>query len=182
MWQNVFRAHGVDANDNVVLNNPLHRSQVLPFFAKLAPCLIGMEACALLDHLQGVESGKLKLAPDFWDNLAAADAHEAAFVKSVDDYIAKTGIVASEEALPALRDGFRTPLITKLDLELTDLTNIICLRLLAREAAGAGQRRFPHSERRRHLLSWSLLCRSALASDGEVQRAVHRQEYRGSQP
>ena len=42
----VFRVHGVDANDKVVFNKPLRRSQVLPFFAKLAPCLIGIEACA----------------------------------------------------------------------------------------------------------------------------------------
>jgi transposase len=44
--KNVFRVHGVDANEKVVFNKPLRRSQVLPFFAKLAPCLIGMEACA----------------------------------------------------------------------------------------------------------------------------------------
>ena len=30
----------------MVFNKPLRRSQILPFFAKLAPCLIGMEACA----------------------------------------------------------------------------------------------------------------------------------------
>ena len=35
--KNVFRVHGVDANDNVVFNKPLRRSQVLPFFTKLAP-------------------------------------------------------------------------------------------------------------------------------------------------
>ena len=44
--KNVFQVHGVDANDKVVFNKPLRRSQVLPFFAKRAPCLIGMEACA----------------------------------------------------------------------------------------------------------------------------------------
>jgi transposase len=44
--KNVFQVHGVDANDKVVFNRPLRRSQVLPFFAKLPPCLIGMEACA----------------------------------------------------------------------------------------------------------------------------------------
>ena len=44
--KNVFQVHGVDANDKVLFNKPLRRSQVLPFFAKLAPCLIGMEACA----------------------------------------------------------------------------------------------------------------------------------------
>ncbi len=44
--KSVFQVHGVDANDKVVFNKPLRRSQILPFFAKLAPCLIGMEACA----------------------------------------------------------------------------------------------------------------------------------------
>src|SRR5215470_6166728 len=44
--KNVFQVHGVDANDKVVFNKPLRRSQVLPLFAKLGPCLIGMEACA----------------------------------------------------------------------------------------------------------------------------------------
>src|SRR5215475_3940565 len=41
--KNVFQVPVVDANDKVVFNKPLRRSQVLPFFAKLAPCLIGME-------------------------------------------------------------------------------------------------------------------------------------------
>jgi transposase len=44
--KNVFQVHGADTNDMVVFNKPLRRSQVLPFFGKLAPCLIGMEACA----------------------------------------------------------------------------------------------------------------------------------------
>lgn len=44
--KNVFQVHGADTNDMVVFNKPLRRSQVFPFFAKLAPCLIGMEACA----------------------------------------------------------------------------------------------------------------------------------------
>jgi transposase len=35
--KNVFQVHGVDANDQVVFSKPLRRSQILPFFAKLAP-------------------------------------------------------------------------------------------------------------------------------------------------
>jgi transposase len=44
--KHVFQVHGVDSNDKAIFYKPLRRSQVLPFFAKLAPCLIGMEACA----------------------------------------------------------------------------------------------------------------------------------------
>jgi transposase len=41
----VFQVHGVDAQERKVLVRQLRRAQVLEFFAKLAPCLIGMEAC-----------------------------------------------------------------------------------------------------------------------------------------
>jgi transposase len=44
--KHVFQVHGVDANDKVAFNKPLKRAQLLPFLAKHAPCLIGMEACA----------------------------------------------------------------------------------------------------------------------------------------
>jgi transposase len=42
----VFQVHGVDAAGAVKVRRLLRRSQVLTWFAKLAPCLIGLEACA----------------------------------------------------------------------------------------------------------------------------------------
>src|SRR5262249_41310336 len=44
--KNVFQVHGIDANETVVVRKQLRRSQVMAFFEALAPCLIGMEACA----------------------------------------------------------------------------------------------------------------------------------------
>ena len=41
----VFQIHGVDQDGNIVLRKQLRRAQVLGFFAKLPPCLVGMEAC-----------------------------------------------------------------------------------------------------------------------------------------
>src|SRR3546814_12294749 len=43
--KSVFQAHGVDENGGAVLAKRLHRKQMLPFFSKLSPCLIGIEAC-----------------------------------------------------------------------------------------------------------------------------------------
>jgi len=43
--KNVFQVHGVNADGEVVVRKQLKRSQVLRFFARLHPCLIGMEAC-----------------------------------------------------------------------------------------------------------------------------------------
>jgi transposase len=44
--KSVFQVHGVDERGKVVLRRQIRRSQLLLFFRKLEPCLIGMEACA----------------------------------------------------------------------------------------------------------------------------------------
>lgn len=41
----IFQVHGVTRDGEVAFNRTLRRAQVLSFFAKLEPCLIGMEAC-----------------------------------------------------------------------------------------------------------------------------------------
>ena len=43
--KNVFQVHGVDAEGRVGVARQLRRKQVLAFFAKLPPCLVGIEAC-----------------------------------------------------------------------------------------------------------------------------------------
>jgi len=48
--KNVFQVHGVDDEGGVVFRRQLRRSQVLGFFKKQAPCLVGMEACATSHH------------------------------------------------------------------------------------------------------------------------------------
>lgn len=48
--KSVFQVHGVDAAGEVVSQRQLRRSQVLPFFQKQSPCLVGLEACATAHH------------------------------------------------------------------------------------------------------------------------------------
>src|SRR6201987_2801904 len=48
--KSVFQIHGVDAAGQVVLRRQLKRRQVLAFFQKLPPCLVGIEACASSHH------------------------------------------------------------------------------------------------------------------------------------
>jgi transposase len=43
--KNVFQVHGIAQDGEVVFNRPLRRAQMPPFFQRLGPCLIGMEAC-----------------------------------------------------------------------------------------------------------------------------------------
>lgn len=42
----VFQVEGRDASGRKVISRQLRRRDVLPFFRKLSPCLVGMEACA----------------------------------------------------------------------------------------------------------------------------------------
>jgi transposase len=44
--KSVFQVHGIDAAGKVVIRKQLKRGRVLPFFMKLPPCLVGVEACA----------------------------------------------------------------------------------------------------------------------------------------
>src|SRR5499433_4344264 len=48
--KSVFQIHGVDAVGNVIVRRQLKRRYVLPFFRKLPPCLVGIEACASSHH------------------------------------------------------------------------------------------------------------------------------------
>jgi transposase len=46
----VFQVHGVDGVGAVVIRKRISRSKILEFFADLAPCLIGIEACPSAHH------------------------------------------------------------------------------------------------------------------------------------
>lgn len=48
--KNVFQVHGVDEAGKAVVRKALRRAQVLPFFSKLPPCLVGIEACGTSHH------------------------------------------------------------------------------------------------------------------------------------
>ena len=65
----VFQVHGVDERGKAVLRKQLKRKDVLGFFANLAPCLLGMEACGSA-HYWARELAKLGhtvrlMAPQF---------------------------------------------------------------------------------------------------------------------
>jgi transposase len=48
--KNVFQLHGVDCEGRVTMRRQLRRGQVESFFAELAPCVVGMEACGGAHH------------------------------------------------------------------------------------------------------------------------------------
>ena len=43
--KHVFQVHGIDQNGQVLIRRQLRRGELIGFFRRLPPCLIGMEAC-----------------------------------------------------------------------------------------------------------------------------------------
>src|SRR6266481_6330417 len=48
--KSLFQIHGIDAAGDVIVRRKLKRRYVLPFFQKLPPCVVGIEACASSHH------------------------------------------------------------------------------------------------------------------------------------
>lgn len=48
--KNVFQVHGATEDGTVAFNRSLRRAQMIAFFEKLEPCLVGMEACGSSHH------------------------------------------------------------------------------------------------------------------------------------
>lgn len=64
--KHVFELHGVNAAEEPVLRKRLRRPQMIEFFAKLEPTVIGIEACAGAHHwarLLGSQGHEVKLIP-----------------------------------------------------------------------------------------------------------------------
>jgi transposase len=59
--KSVFQVHGVDADGEVVVRRRLRRSRVLPFFATVEPCRIGIEHVppATIGHASCARSGTM---------------------------------------------------------------------------------------------------------------------------
>ena len=48
--KSIFQIHGVDDAGRMTLRRRLSRHELVPYFAKISPCLIGMEACSAAHH------------------------------------------------------------------------------------------------------------------------------------
>jgi putative flavoprotein involved in K+ transport len=83
------------------------------------------DGVTLLGHLQGIQDGWLRLAQDLKDSLAKADANESDMLKAIDQYIVQNGLNAPEEKVQVLSDGYRAPLLERLDLKQAGISTVI---------------------------------------------------------
>jgi transposase len=89
----VFQVHGVDAQEKAVLRKQLRRAQMLDYFQKLPPCLIGMEACSSA-HYWGRELQKLGhtvklMAPQFVKPYVKSNKNDANDAEAICEAVAR---------------------------------------------------------------------------------------------
>lgn len=89
----VFQLHGVDHQEKPVLRKQLRRNQMLTYFAKLSPCLIGIEACSS-SHYWARELQKLGhtvklMAPQFVKPYVKGNKNDANDAEAICEAVAR---------------------------------------------------------------------------------------------
>jgi transposase len=95
--KSVFQVHGVDAEGGVQVSKALKRAKVEPFFAALAPCVVGVEACGTAYHWSRVLRG---LGHDV---RLIAPAHVKAYVRRNKTDAADAAAICEAVGRPATR-------------------------------------------------------------------------------
>jgi transposase len=91
--KNVFQVHGVDEHGKSVLKKQLKREQMMPFFANLPPCRIGMEACGSAhfwaNKLQGLGHTVKLMAPQFVKPYVKTNKNDAADAQAICEAVSR---------------------------------------------------------------------------------------------
>ncbi len=85
--KNIFQVHGVVESGKAILTRKLRRKEVSGFFARLEPCLVGMEACAGAHYwarkLQAQGHTVKLMAPQFVKPYVKANKTDAADAEAI---------------------------------------------------------------------------------------------------
>jgi transposase len=85
--KSVFQVHGIDAQGKVVLKKQVKRDKMAAFFANLASCLIGMEACGSAHYwarkLQALGHTVRLIAPQFVKPYVKTNKSDAADAEAI---------------------------------------------------------------------------------------------------
>ncbi len=113
--KNLFQVHGVDERGKAVLRKQLRRRDVVPFFAKLEPCLVGMEACGSA-HYWARKLGELGhrvrlMAPQFVKQYVKTNKNDRNDAEAICEAVSQPNMryvpvkTAESQALLALHRG-----------------------------------------------------------------------------
>jgi len=91
--KNVFQIHAVDERGKLVVRKQLRRDQMAVFFAKLPPCLVGMEACTSAHHwarkLQVFGHTVRLIAPQFVKPYVKTNKNDAADAEAICEAVSR---------------------------------------------------------------------------------------------
>ncbi|CAD6563492.1 IS110 family transposase [Paraburkholderia sabiae] len=91
--KSVFAVHGVNEHGRAVLKKVLKRDQMLPFFANLPACVIGIEACGSAHYwarkLQGMGHTVRLIAPQFVKPYVKTNKNDAADAEAICEAVAR---------------------------------------------------------------------------------------------
>ena len=94
--KSVFQVHAVDEDGHVIVKKKLRRAQVSIFFAKVAPCLVGIEACSSAHHwarkLQTFGHTVRLMAPQFVKPYVKANKTDAADAEAICEAVTRPGM------------------------------------------------------------------------------------------
>lgn len=110
--KSVFQVHGVDERGKVALKKQLKRAQMLPFFANLPACLVGMEACASAHYwarkLQGLGHTAKLMPPQYVKPYVKSNKNDAADAEAICEAVGRPNMrfvavkSASQQAILAV--------------------------------------------------------------------------------
>src|SRR3954470_18118920 len=102
--KSVFQVHGVDAAGNVIVRRQLKRRYVLPFFQKLPPCLVGIEACASSHHwsreLQAIGHTVRLMPPSYVKPYVKRHKNDAADAEAICEAVTRANMRFVETKTP----------------------------------------------------------------------------------
>jgi transposase len=91
--KNVIQVHAVNQHGKVAVRKALKRNQVMPFFANLTPCLIGLEACSSAHYwarkLQALGHTVRLMAPQFVKPYVKTNKNDAADAEAICEAVSR---------------------------------------------------------------------------------------------
>ena len=130
--KSVFQVHGVDENEEVVLQRKLRRREFLAFFSRLEPCLIGLEACGASHYwsreLEGLGHTVRLVPPQYVKAYVARGKNDAVDAEAICEAMSRprlarrfVSVKTAEQAAAQMMIGVRETLIRRR----TQLSNAI---------------------------------------------------------
>lgn len=96
--KSVFQVHGADERGNSMLKKQLKRAQVIPFFANLVPCKVGMEACGSAHYwarkLQALGHTVQLIAPQYVKPFVKRNKNDAADAEAICEAVTRPSMPA----------------------------------------------------------------------------------------